>query len=144
MKKTLILLTLILGTTTLSFSQNKTFNKIKKLMTVQSDCWNKGDIDCFMETYWKSEKLQFIGSKGVTYGWTNTLNRYKKNYPTQAAMGHLTFDIINLDKRSRKVVSVVGKWHLKRGADLGDLEGHFLLILKKIKGEWLIVSDHSS
>jgi ketosteroid isomerase-like protein len=59
-------------------------------------------------------------------------------------MGFLTFDIINLDKRSRKVISVVGKWHLKRDADLGNLKGHFLLILKKIKGKWLIVADHSS
>lgn len=144
MKKTLLLFALVLTCTTLSFSQNKDFNKIKKLMAIQSDCWNKGDIDCFMETYWKSNELQFIGSKGVTYGWKNTLNRYKKNYPTKADMGQLTFEIINMDKRSRKVISVVGKWHLKRGADLGDLEGHFLLILKKIKGNWVIVSDHSS
>jgi len=144
MKKTLILFAFFLATATLSFSQNKDFNKIKKLMTTQSDCWNKGNIDCFMETYWKSEKLQFIGSKGATYGWQNTLDRYKKSYPTQAAMGQLTFDIINMNKRSRKVISVIGKWHLKRGADLGDLEGHFLLILKKIKGNWVIVADHSS
>lgn len=144
MKKTILLFSLVLFSTQLIFSQNKDFGKIKKLMTTQSEAWNRGDIDGFMTTYWKSEKLQFIGSKGATYGWQNTLDRYKKSYPSKEAMGFLTFDIINLDKRSRKVISVVGKWHLKRGADLGDLEGHFLLILKKIKGEWLIVADHSS
>ena len=144
MKKTILLFSLVLFSTQLIFSQNKDFGKIKKLMTTQSEAWNRGDIDGFMTTYWKSEKLQFIGSKGATYGWQNTLDRYKKSYPSKEAMGFLTFEIINLDKRSRKVISVVGKWHLKRGADLGDLEGHFLLILKKIKGEWLIVADHSS
>ena len=113
-------------------------------MQIQTESWNRGDIDGFMETYWKSEKLQFIGSKGVTYGWTNTLNRYKKSYPNKDAMGILSFDIINMDKRSRKVISVVGKWQLKRKDDLGDLEGHFLLILKKIKRKWVIVADHSS
>ncbi|MFT6321045.1 MAG: ketosteroid isomerase-like protein [Granulosicoccus sp.] len=144
MKKIILLFSLMLFSTQLIFSQTKDFEKIKKLMTTQSEAWNRGDIDGFMTTYWKSEKLQFIGSKGPTYGWKNTLDRYKKSYPSKEAMGILTFDIINLDKRSRKVISVVGKWHLKRGADLGDLEGHFLLILKKIKGEWLIVADHSS
>lgn len=144
MKKTILLFSLILFSTQLTFSQDKDFKKIKQLMTTQSEYWNRGDIDGFMQTYWKSDKLQFIGSKGPTYGWQNTLNNYKKSYPSKEAMGFLTFDIINLDKRSRKVISVVGKWHLKRGADLGDLEGHFLLILKKIKGEWLIVADHSS
>jgi len=144
MKKTFLLFTLFLAASTLSFSQNKDFNKIKKLMKVQSDCWNEGDIDCFMESYWKSEKLQFIGSKGVTYGWQNTLDRYKKSYPTKADMGQLTFELINLDKRSRKVISLVGKWHLQRGGDLENLEGHFLIIWKKIKGNWVIVSDHSS
>ena len=144
MKKIILLFSLILVSTTFVFSQNKDFTKIKKLMRIQSESWNRGDIDGFMETYWKSENLQFIGSKGVTYGWTNTLNRYQKSYPTKDAMGILSFDIINMDKRSRKVISVVGKWHLKRSAELGDLEGHFLLILRKIKRKWVIVADHSS
>jgi len=144
MKKTILLFSLIFFSSQLTFSQNKDFEKIKDLMTTQSEAWNRGDIDGFMTTYWKSEKLQFIGSKGPTYGWQNTLDNYKKSYPSKEAMGFLSFDIINMDKRSRKVISVVGKWHLRRGADLGDLEGHFLLILKKIKGEWLIVADHSS
>jgi len=144
MKKTILLFSLIFFSSQLTFSQNKDFEKIKDLMTTQSEAWNRGDIDGFMTTYWKSEKLQFIGSKGPTYGWQNTLDNYKKSYPSKEAMGFLSFDIINMDKRSRKVISVVGKWHLRRGADLGDLEGHFLLILKKIKGKWLIVADHSS
>lgn len=144
MKKIIFLFSLTLLSTQIIFSQNNDFNKIKELMTTQSEAWNRGDIDGFMTTYWKSEKLQFIGSKGITYGWKNTLDRYKKSYPSKETMGFLTFDIINLDKRSRKVISVVGKWHLKRDADLGNLKGHFLLILKKIKGKWLIVADHSS
>ncbi len=144
MQKIIFSILIICFFTSFSFAQNKDFEKIKKLMTVQSECWNKGDIDCFMETYWKSEELQFIGSRGPTYGWQNTLDNYKKSYPNKDAMGQLTFDIINMDKRSKKVISVVGKWHLKRKADLGDLEGHFLLILKKMKGNWVIVADHSS
>lgn len=142
MQKILILF-FILSSTSVLFSQNKDNQTIKKLLAVQSESWNKGDIDGFMETYWKSEELQFIGSSGVVYGWQGTLDRYKRTYPDKATMGHLTFELVNVDKRSRKVISVVGKWHLKR-EEKGDIGGHFLLILKKIKGKWLIVADHSS
>jgi len=37
---------------------------------------------------------------------------------------------------------VVGKWHLSR--TIGDLDGIFTLLFKKIKDTWVIVSDHSS
>ena len=141
--KRILILVLILSSSSLLFSQSKDFKAIENLLAVQSESWNKGDIDSFMQTYWKSEQLQFIGSKGVVYGWQGTLDRYKKTYPDKATMGHLTFELVNVDKRSRKVISVVGKWHLKR-EEKGDIGGHFLLILKKIKGKWLIVSDHSS
>jgi hypothetical protein len=37
---------------------------------------------------------------------------------------------------------VVGKWFLKRNA--GDVGGHYTLTFEKIKGEWVIIADHSS
>ena len=84
----------------------------------------------------------FIGKSGVTYGWKNTLENYKKNYPDTSAMGKLSFNIITVKKLSGEYYHVVGKWHLKR--TIGDLSGHYTLLFKKIKGEWVIVSDHSS
>ena len=57
-------------------------------------------------------------------------------------MGKLSFDIIRIEKLSKKYYYVVGKWMLKRS--IGDLSGHYNLLLKKINGEWKIVADHSS
>ncbi len=115
---------------------------IKLAMQAQQEAWNQGDIPAFMTYYWNDPQLQFIGAKGPTYGWQNTLKRYQKSYPDQTSMGQLTFDIINVDKRSKKVYSVVGKFHLSR--TIGDLEGHFLILWKKVKGKWLIVADCTS
>ena len=115
---------------------------IRELLSEQTKAWNRGDIDGFMKTYWKSDSLMFIGKSGVTYGWNNTLNNYKKNYPDTTAMGKLSFDIISVKPLSAKYYQVVGKWHLKR--TIGDLSGHYTLILEKIDGKWVIVSDHSS
>jgi len=126
-------------------SQNvkpKVEKKIMDSMKQQEICWNEGDIDCFMEGYWKSDQLRFMGKNGVTYGWQNTLDRYKKTYPDKSAMGKLTFDIISLEMLDKDKTLMVGKWHLARSKD--ELGGHFSLIWQKIDGEWVIVFDHSS
>ncbi len=124
------------------FAQNdKDFEKVTNILQTQAKAWNEGNIDAFMEYYWKSDNLQFIGSNGITYGWQNTLDRYKKSYPDLQAMGKLSFDIIKIDKRSKKVITLVGKFHLKR--EIGDLDGIFLLVWKKIKGKWKIVVDQT-
>ncbi len=125
-----------------SFSQTGNDKKIRELLSSQTASWNNGDIEGFMQTYWHSDSLMFIGKNGVTRGWQQTLNNYKKGYPDTAAMGKLSFDLIKTKKLSKKYYYVVGKWMLKR--TVGDLSGHFDLLLKKIKGRWYIIADHSS
>lgn len=115
---------------------------IRKLLEQQTKAWNKGDIEGFMQTYWKSDSLLFIGKSGITKGWNQTLANYKKAYPGKEAMGTLTFDIIKITMLTPADSFVVGKWTLTRMA--GNLSGHYTLLLKKIKGEWKIIADHSS
>ena len=127
--------------------QAQALNKIDStaivlIMSNQEKCWNNGDIPGFMESYWKSDSLKFIGSKGLTYGWKQTLNNYLSTYPDRQSMGTLKCDIISLEAFSDTVVFVTGKWHLKR--EKGDIGGHYSLVWRKIEGQWVIVTDHSS
>ena len=116
--------------------------KITALMAAQTSAWNKGDINGFMQTYWQSDSLLFIGKNGITYGWQATLDRYKKTYPDVTAMGKLDFKLLEFKPLAQGVYFLVGRWHLQR--TIGDLQGHFSLVLRKIDGEWKIVADHSS
>ncbi len=115
---------------------------IREVMADQEQCWNEGDLECFMEGYWQSEELVFIGSKGLIYGWQKTLENYKNSYPDQATMGKLQFTIKVIEPLSEDYWFVIGKWQLFR--ESSDLEGHFSLIWRNIDGEWKIVADHSS
>ncbi len=115
---------------------------IREIMHAQEIAWNEGNLEGFMEGYWHSDSLRFIGSRGLTYGWEATLSNYKKGYPDRKAMGMLQFKLISIEKLSARSAFVIGQWHLKREA--GDLSGHFTLLWKKIKGHWVIVADHSS
>ncbi|MCU0443503.1 MAG: nuclear transport factor 2 family protein [Microscillaceae bacterium] len=125
----------------LAYSQNNE-QTIRQIFAKQQKAWNEGNIEVFMEDYWHSENLKFIGKNGITKGWQATLDRYKKSYPNREAMGVLTFEIIEIKIIGGKNAFVIGKWHLKRTQD--ELGGHFTLLWEKIKGKWVIVADHSS
>ncbi len=118
---------------------SKNFQAIHAAMQAQETAWNQGDIELFMQYYWQSDSLQFVGANGPTYGWQTTLDNYKRRYPNKMAMGILHFDILNMNCRSKRVISVLGKFTLERAHDRP--EGYFLLIWQKIKGRWVIVAD---
>lgn len=137
--------TLIVFFTTLlcycsSFAQDK--EAVLKVLEDQRQAWNSGDIDSYMQGYWKSDSLVFVGKAAPIYGWQGTLDRYKKAYPGKAAMGVLTFDIIQVKILDNNNAFVLGGWHLKREKDAPG--GYFTLWFRKINGEWKIVCDHTS
>ena len=123
-------------------AQNKDEQEILFILKSQTTEWNRGNIDAFMEGYWKNDSLMFIGKSGVTYGYNNTLKNYKKNYPDDATMGKLNFNIIKVQPLSSDTYFVLGKWMLSRS--IGNISGHYTLIFRKINQQWVIVSDHSS
>jgi len=124
------------------FAQSSDEKEIRTMLSTQQDAWNKGNLDQFMVGYWDNDSMMFIGSKGVTYGYQPTLRRYKTTYSDTAKMGHFTSTILHVNKISDDAYFVVGKWYLKRS--IGDANGIYTLLLRKIKGKWVIVADHSS
>lgn len=140
MKKILLLFLFSLSLT--AFGQSNDEKEVRKILSTQNEAWNRGDVDAFMVGYWENDSLMFIGSSGITYGYQNTLVNYKKRYPDTAAMGKLTFTLIQAKPLSTEYIHVTGKWHLKR--TVGDIGGHFTLVFRKIANKWLIISDHSS
>jgi len=116
---------------------------ILAILDRQTADWNAGRVEEFMNGYWESDSLTFIGKVGVTKGYAGTLASYKKRYPDRATMGTLKFDILKLEFQGPGAAYVIGRWHLTR-PQVGDAGGHYTLLWRKIKGQWVIVSDHSS
>jgi ketosteroid isomerase-like protein len=141
MKKCAIILALLLQYC-IANAQYTDEQAIRDVMNAQVTAWNNGNIDAFMETYWKNDSLMFIGSAGPVYGWQTTLEGYKKRYPDTAAMGKLDFNILQLQPLSSAFYFVLGKWHLHRTA--GDIGGYFTLLFRKINNKWVIIADHTS
>lgn len=142
-KKIAFLGLFLLISSALLAQNNKNWSQVSDILAVQEKAWNEGNIDAFMQGYWKNDSLKFVGKSGVVYGWQNTFDRYKKNYPDRATMGILKFEVVSKEQMGKEVYFVVGKWHLKR-EEKGDVGGYFSLIFRKIKGKWYIVADHTS
>lgn len=103
--------------------------------------WNSGDFERYMQVYWQSDSLCFMGLNSITYGWQNTLERYQKGYPTAAHRGVLSYHFKRFKKLANDCVLVIGSFHLAR--EIGDAEGNFSLLWKRIDGQWRIILDHT-
>jgi ketosteroid isomerase-like protein len=115
---------------------------ILQVLSDQENAWNEGNVEKFMAGYWKSDSMQFIGRKGINFGWQTTLENYQKNYPDTVAMGKLRFDILKVNPVAADAAFLTGKFYLKRS--IGDLSGIFTLVLRKIDGQWVVVYDHTA
>lgn len=124
-----------------SAQETKAQAAIRKVMEDQAAAWNRGDIEGFMQGYWKSEKLTFVSTR-VTRGWQQTLDNYRRSYDTREKMGTLTFSDLEISILSKDAAVVLGSWSLKRANDAPG--GKFTLIFRKFKEGWRVVHDHTS
>lgn len=114
---------------------------IVAILKKQEKAWSENNIDAFMADYWKSDSLKFYGAAGLKYGWQTTLDNYKKRYPTKAHTGTLNFNINDISQINSESYFVMGEYHLTR--QVGNANGVFMIIFKKINGEWKIIADTS-
>src|SRR6056297_1117947 len=118
-------------------AQENNIAEIQVVMKQQEIDWSAGNMEGYMEGYWQSDSLRFMGQRGITYGWHQQLENYQKGYPNPEAMGNLAFENFSFDPMGDEHMLVVGKWTLSRKKD--TLSGYYSLIWKKIDGHWKII-----
>lgn len=139
------ILVLLLGI--MSFAQSnkknlKVENAVKNVLDVQTEAWNKCDIEGFMQGYWKSEQLSFTSGNKNTRGWQNTFDNYKRSYSDCDKMGKLSFSELDITVLNKKSAMVRGRFLLERKEDKPT--GLFTLIFRKFNDGWKIIHDHTS
>jgi ketosteroid isomerase-like protein len=117
---------------------------IRSMLERQTDDWNRGDIDAFAKGYKNSPDILFIGST-ISRGYQGMLERYHKGYPNKAAMGVLTFSNLEVHPLDARFATVIGNFHLERGAaGGGNADGYYSLVVEKTAEGWKIVLDHTT
>ena len=114
------------------------------VLDAQVEAWNRGDLEGFMATYWRSPDLVFCSGSTVTKGWDETLARYRNRYQSEGReMGKLRFDAIEVIPLGEDAALARGAFRLVM-ADGKEPHGLFTLLLRRIDGAWRIVHDHTS
>src|SRR5262245_11821136 len=117
---------------------------VKAVWDAQVAAWNRGDLEGFMEGYWKSSDLVFFGGGSDTRGWQPTLDRYRAAYQGEGKqMGTLDFPQFDLVELGPESAMVRGRWRLKT-KDGTESTGMTSVIFRKLPAGWRIVHDHSS
>ena len=122
-------------------NDSEDIDQIKKILHDQQTSWTNGDIEGFMAGYWESDSLKFYSGAKLSKGWQTTLENYNLRYPSKAHTGKLLFKIADISKINNDAYWVMGEYHLTR--EVGDAQGTFLIIFKRINGDWKIVADSS-
>jgi uncharacterized protein (TIGR02246 family) len=112
------------------------------VLNAQQTAWNRGDVEAFLEGYWRSSELTFSGSSGIARGWDGVLARYRKAYPDPDTMGQLEFSGLEFRFLGPDAALVLGHWHLARAK--GDVGGVFSLVWQRFPEGWRVIHDHTS
>ncbi len=115
---------------------------VRATLKAQAAAWNEGNLDAFMETYWKDDDLKFVSGAEITKGWSSTSKRYRELYSDGNGLGQLGLEEMDVELVTDDVAVVTGRFdHSKVGE--ASTSGIFSLVMKRDSGVWRIVHDHT-
>lgn len=114
------------------------------LLDRQVEAWNRGDLEGFLEGYWRSPELSFFSNGSRHRGWTDVRRRYRRRYLTDGEpMGELAFEELEIVTPGQDAAVVRGRYVLRRAGEIST--GLFTLLLRRFADQgWRIVHDHTS
>jgi ketosteroid isomerase-like protein len=116
---------------------------VTSVLNDQVAAWNRGDLAAYMAGYAKSDALVFTSGGKVRKGWQATFDSYQTRYGKDpSAMGHLAFEILQVDPIGADGAVVLGTWTLTASEHPGT--GVFTVIFERRPEGWRIVHDHTS
>ena len=117
---------------------------IQKVLDRQTADWNRGDLDAFLEGYWKSPQVVFQSGGDRYDGWEAMRERYRKRYQAGGrAMGKVAFSGVEIDPLGVDAALVRGGWRLTM-PDGSKPGGLFTLVFRRLPEGWKITHDHTS
>jgi uncharacterized protein (TIGR02246 family) len=118
--------------------------EIRAVLDAQVAAWNAGNLEEFMDGYWRSPDLTFFSAGRKLSGWDATIERYRKTYQAEGReMGKLAFSDLDIQLLGSAAAVVRGRWELTM-SDGKKPGGLYTLIFRRFKEGWKIIHDHTS
>jgi uncharacterized protein (TIGR02246 family) len=116
--------------------------RIQALFESSCAAWNRGDVGGYLSGYWHSDKVRWVSEGTVQYGFEAIASAFKARFGSPDNMGRLEVADLEIQLLGEGDTLVFGAW--TQTTRTARRHGVFTVDMKKIDGEWLIVSDHSS
>ena len=117
---------------------------VLSVLDAQAAAWNRGDLERFLEGYWRSERTIFAGGGQVHRGFEAMAERYRKTYGSREKMGTLSFGSLVFESMEADRAVLTGSWELDLAGSPTRPGGVFTLIFRRLPEGWRIVHDHTS
>jgi len=117
------------------------------MLEASAQDWNAGNLSGFLDDYWESDSLTFLGANGLTRGWRDLESRYLTTYWAPGAIrDSLRFEVKEVRSLGPDHALALGRYVLYRPEEDGRItaSGFFSLVLRRADGEWKILHDHTS
>lgn len=116
---------------------------VRAALAGQVNAWNAGDLDGAMALYWNSPNMIWISKSGLETGYRPILDAYRKDFADRTKMGVYTYQPLFIERLSRSCVQYVFRWKIEIGGKrmMGGVSSQ---VWKRLKGRWVITSEHAS
>lgn len=121
------------------------YKAIKAAFQTWQNAWNQGDLEGFLDSYWQSEKTRYVSGNKMMVGYERIAATYRQRYLAEGAggMGQMQLDI-EPDFIIGDNALVFGQYKALDDDQQVIGQGAFTVHLRRVAGEWKIVSDHAS
>jgi ketosteroid isomerase-like protein len=120
-------------------ADDRVISAVRAVLEMQQEAWNRGDIDAFMDGYYRGDTTTFVSGDELTRGWQTVLDRYKQRYKSREDMGQLSFSELEVKPVASNLVVADGQWQLTRRND--SPHGRFTLLFVASQDHWRIIHD---
>ena len=117
--------------------------QICAMMARSADAWNHGRLDAFVGDYMEGEGTTYIGSRGIVRGPAAIREVYAPRFAPGGVRDSLSFERVEVDLLGPDLANTIAWYVLMRG-DSVTARGPTSLVMRRVKGSWKIVHDHSS
>ena len=116
--------------------------EVRKAFDAWGEAWNNGDIDGYLEGYFDSPETRVTYNTKVIRGKQVLVDMNKSHFASPEAMGKLSTTHFEVEPIGEMDAVVFGK--MKREGGASPVDAVFTAHVRKIEGEWRIISEHGS
>jgi uncharacterized protein (TIGR02246 family) len=121
-------------------SSQQVYDVLVKMMTR----WNAQDLDGFLESFWKSQKLVDIVDSEVNLGWQKLHDSYTNGFRNPEEMGVITPMRIQIRLVKDDLAFALTRWTVTFPWSTHALIGIDSKYLQKFDDGWKVISAHTS